>query len=208
MGTAERGGNGASVPCGDCTACCTSSQFVHVAPDEVDTISRIPAGLLFQAPGLPRGNLVLGYDDKGHCPMFVDGGCSIYEDRPRTCRSYDCRVLPAAGVELDDADKALITERTRRWRFDFPTTQDHQLHAAVHAAATFLRDHADELPAGAVPRHPTQLAFLAVRIHHVFLDDVFLDDVFLDDVVDSGDRSPPTPPLAVVEAALRRARTG
>ena len=61
------------VPCGSCTACCTSGQFVHIAPDEVATIAAIPAPLLFPAPGAPPGHVLLGYDENGHCPMLIDG---------------------------------------------------------------------------------------------------------------------------------------
>ncbi|MFI5042361.1 MAG: YkgJ family cysteine cluster protein, partial [Acidimicrobiales bacterium] len=86
---ALRGERGSEVPCGGCTACCTSSQFVHIAPDETDTLSHIPAELLFRAPLLPPGHVVLGYDERGRCPMLVDARCSIYEHRPRTCRTYD-----------------------------------------------------------------------------------------------------------------------
>src|SRR5437868_3481590 len=82
---ALRGEHGSDVPCGACTACCTSSQFVHVEPDETDTLSRIPAELLFPAPRLPRGHMLMGYDERGHCPMLIEGKCSIYEHRPRTC---------------------------------------------------------------------------------------------------------------------------
>jgi len=160
---------GARVPCEECTGCCTSSQFIHIAPDEVETISHIPRPLLFPAPDLPKGNVLMGYDSNGHCPMFLDQRCSIYEYRPRTCRSYDCRVFPAAGMELRDDDKADIVERTRRWAFDFPTSSDRIMQAAVRAAATFLQEHTRELPEGLLPRNSTQLAFLAVKIHHVFL---------------------------------------
>jgi Fe-S-cluster containining protein len=186
---------GAVVPCGDCTACCTSSQFVLIEPDETETKARIRPELLFPAPGLPRGNVVLGYDGHGHCPMFVDGRCSIYEHRPRTCRTYDCRVFPAAGVEPDEGDKAEILRRTRRWRFDSPTPLDTTLHAAVQAAAAFLRDHARDWPDGLVPRHPTQLAFLAIEVHEVFL----ADDA-------AGTTHLVTPPADVVKSAVRRAR--
>jgi Fe-S-cluster containining protein len=196
IGRAHREGAGVDVPCGGCTACCTSSQFVHIAPDETQTLSRIPAELRFPAPGLPRGHVVLGYDEHGHCPMLVDGLCSIYEDRPRTCRSYDCRVFPAAGLEPDDADKARIVERTRRWKFDTPTRRDETLHAAVRAAATFLQAHAGDWPDGAVPRQPTQLAFLAIEIHHVFLDDDR----------DAAQLRLVSPPFDVVASAVRRAR--
>src|SRR5665647_3042565 len=86
-------GQRSDVPCGTCTACCRSAQFVHIGPNETATLARIPAELLFPAPGLPAGNVLLGYDELGNCPMLVDDRCSIYEDRPRTCRVYDCRVL-------------------------------------------------------------------------------------------------------------------
>src|ERR1700680_3946260 len=83
MQRAIRGERGSDVPCGGCTACCTSSQFIHIAPDETDTLYRIPAELLFSAPRLPRGHVVLGYDERGHCPMLIDNRCSIYQHRPR-----------------------------------------------------------------------------------------------------------------------------
>jgi Fe-S-cluster containining protein len=160
-------GDQVAVPCGDCTACCTSSQFVHVGPDERETLARIPRALLFAAPGLPKGHMVMGYDDHGHCPMFVDGACSIYEHRPRTCRTYDCRVFPAAGVEPDGPAHSAIAARARRWRFEMSTPADAALHAAVRAAASFLRDNASRLP---VPTNPTQLAYLAARVHDLFVD--------------------------------------
>ena len=156
---------GAGVPCGTCTACCTSSQFVHLAPDERETLARIPEALLYPAPGLPKGNVVLGYDERGHCPMFRGGACAIYEHRPRTCRTYDCRVFPAAGLEPDG--RPAIVERVRRWRFDESRSDDRVMRAAVHAAAAFLQANAGALP---VPGNPTQLAYLAVRLRGLFLD--------------------------------------
>lgn len=159
-------------------------QFVHIGPEETETLDRIPPAPLFRAPGLPKGNVVMGYDERGHCPMLVDGGCSIYEHRPRTCRTYDCRVFPAAGLEPED--KARIFERVRQWKFDVSGPEDERRRSAVTTAATFLREHAGRLPEGLVPRNATQLAFLAVRIHDVFLLDA-------------------APPLAVVVATVRRA---
>jgi Fe-S-cluster containining protein len=128
----------ADVPCGSCTACCTSSQFVHIEPDEVDTLARVPAELRFPAPRLPAGHVLLGYDERGHCPMLVDGACSIYEHRPRTCRTYDCRVFPAAGVEIDDDRQRAIASRARRWHFDLTTARDRQEAAAVRSAAASI----------------------------------------------------------------------
>lgn len=168
---AVRGERGADVPCGDCTGCCTSSQFVHIGPDETDTLAHIPRRLLFPAPGLPRGHVLMGYDERGHCPMLRDGRCSIYAHRPRTCRTYDCRIFPAAEVAVDEPAKSAIAARTRRWRFEFPTDDDRQRQRAVRAAAAFLRAHGALLPATVAPRTATQLAVLAVEIHRAFLDD-------------------------------------
>ena len=117
------------VPCGACTACCTSSQFVHIEPDETETLAHVPAALRFPAPGLPKGHVVLGYDERGHCPMLVDGACSIYEHRPRTCRTYDCRVFAVTGVEPEG--QPAIAARVREWRFEI---DDRERWDAVRAA--------------------------------------------------------------------------
>ena len=169
MQGAIRGENGSDVPCGGCTACCTSSQFVHIEPDETDTLSHIPQELQFPAPGLPHGHVLLGYDGRGHCPMPVDNHCSIYEHRPRTCRTYDCRVFPAAGVGIDDDDQTLIDRQARRWEFSFPTPAERTQLDAVRAAATFLQEHTDVFPSGTAPATATQLAVLAIELHHFFL---------------------------------------
>ena len=67
----QSGTGATAVPCGVCTACCRSSMFIHINPEETQTIPRIPRALLFDAPGLPKGHLVMGYNDKGHCPILV-----------------------------------------------------------------------------------------------------------------------------------------
>lgn len=129
---ALRGERAAGVPCGTCTACCTSAQFVHIGPEETATLARIPPALLFPAPRMPKGHVLLGYDERGHCPMLADGRCSIYEHRPRACRTYDCRIFAAAGIE---PDQPLIAERSRRWRFGADGTEQR---AAIRAAAASL----------------------------------------------------------------------
>jgi Fe-S-cluster containining protein len=158
---AIRGERDSDVPCDGCTACCTSSQFVHIGPEEAETLARVPAELLFPAPGRPLGHVLMGYDERGHCPMLIDDECTIYEHRPQACRTYDCRVFPAAGVEIDDADKALIAGRARRWQFSYPTGADRTTHEAVRAAASFLAEQGD--------LNETRLAVLAVEIHGAFL---------------------------------------
>jgi Fe-S-cluster containining protein len=188
--------DGASdVPCGSCTACCTASQFVHIAPDEHDALAHIPSALLFPAPRAPRGNVLMGYDEHGHCPMLIDGACSIYEHRPRTCRSYDCRVFPAAGLEPTDADKAEIAERVRRWRFRFADAADEVRHGAVRAAADHLGAHPEVLDERGSPTD-TQRAVLAIEVHEAF---VRCDEA-------TGAVAPVTPSTAEVRIAIDRVR--
>jgi Fe-S-cluster containining protein len=166
MQAAIRGERGSDVPCGGCTACCTASQFIHIAPDETETLARIPKPLLFPAPLMPEGHVVLGHDERGHCPMLVAGRCSIYADRPRTCRTYDCRVFAASGLAAEDG---LIAERARRWRFGFPTGAARRRRDAVHEAAVFIRERPHDLPDGAAPANATQHAVLAVEMHDDFV---------------------------------------
>jgi uncharacterized protein len=158
----------ADVPCGECDACCRSSYFIHVGPEETQTLSRIPRELLFPAAGLPPGNVVLGYDEDGRCPMLKPGGCAIYESRSLTCRTYDCRVSAAAGTA---ADRPAITRQARRWKFDYPTEDDRREHEAVRAAARFVKEHAECFPGGVTPDNPAQVALLAIKVYEVFLTD-------------------------------------
>jgi Fe-S-cluster containining protein len=157
------GGN-VDVPCDGCTACCTSSQFVHIGPDETDTLAHIPSELLAPAPRLPAGHVVLGYDSDGRCPMLIDGACSIYAHRPRACRTYDCRVFAATGVEVDAAKPALA-RRVARWRFGHPAPIDRRLHDAVEAAATFIGRDVELAADGMRPRTSAELAVLAIAVH-------------------------------------------
>jgi hypothetical protein len=167
MRAALRGERDADVPCDGCSACCTAAQFVHIAPDETDTLAHIPAGLLFPAPLMPEGHVVIPHDARGHCPMLVAGRCSIYAHRPRTCRTYDCRIFAAADVSPDDD---LIATRARRWRFGYPDADDRELHEAVRSTAVFIRERPGDLPEGvSAPETPTQHAVLAVELHERFL---------------------------------------
>ena len=161
MRAALDGRQDAAVPCGGCTACCTSSQFVHIGPDEADTLAHVPSELLFPAPRMPKGHVLLGYDQHGHCPMLTEDGCSIYDHRPRTCRTYDCRIFTATGLRVDDGDPAKreIAARAGRWRFDVTTDDDRRRRDAVRAAVRSLGTDADATP----------LAVRAIQIHEEFM---------------------------------------
>src|SRR5215211_3696331 len=165
-------GTGSDVPCGGCTACCRASQFVLVGPDERDTLAHIPPELLFDAPLMPPGHVVLGYDRAGRCPLLGEDGCSIYEHRPRACRTYDCRVFPAADVDPDDGDGPVVRQ-ARRWHFELVDATDEAALAAVRAAARFVERHpelADDGRTGgrSAPGPPapsaTRVAVLAVEL--------------------------------------------
>lgn len=139
--------------------------FIHVEPHEEKTIARIPRKLLFAVPGAPKGHLLMGYNEQGHCPMFVEGKCSIYEDRPQTCRNYDCRLFAATGIAADHPE---IDERVRTWRFRYENDSARKKRSALKMAAAFLQDHRDLFPYGSLPTNPAQLATLAVSVYKLF----------------------------------------
>lgn len=160
---------GMNVACGDCRGCCVSSYYVKVRAGETAALARIGAeNLQAGPPGDPEARL-MGYQANGHCLMLRDGNCSIYSDRPETCRSYDCRVFTAAGMNAGP-DKTVINQRVARWRFDYPGETDRAEHRAVTAAANYLRQHPVRFPGGHVPSRPSEVAVLAVKAYTVFLD--------------------------------------
>jgi uncharacterized protein len=112
--------------------------------------------------------VLMSHASNGHCPMFVNGRCSIYEHRPNTCRTFDCRVFTATGV-MPDPDRRAIADRAGRWEFEFADNDENTM-SACQSAADFLRTHEGDLPVGTVPRNPSQIAALAIRLHRLFLD--------------------------------------
>lgn len=154
------------VPCGACNACCRTSHFIHVRPEDWQATRRIPRELLFPAPGLPPGNLVMGYDDTGCCPMLECSKCTIYAHRPTACRTYDCRIYAAAGVEADRAD---IAAQVARWRFSYDSPRDREQQEALEAAVRFIREHPQCLASVDARRDPLRIAVLAVAVHESFL---------------------------------------
>lgn len=155
------------VPCGDCVGCCTSSKFILVRPSDTEAKSSIPKELLFSAPGFPNGFQLMGYDEKGHCPMFKNGKCSIYESRPETCRQYDCRVLAATGAAVED-ESAVIVERVNSWEFSFRDSNSLGMAKAIKRSMAFLKENSERFPSGYIPRSDSQLAALAIRVHEEF----------------------------------------
>ena len=168
MRTALAGEAGMDVACGDCVGCCTSSYFIKVRAHETATIERIGANNLRPVPETSNGSQLMGFDAQGHCYMFANGGCSIYAHRPVTCRTYDCRVFTAAGMDAGDG-RDVINERVARWRFEYPDADDAREQRAVRAAAAFLRQHPVRFPSGHVPSRAADIAVLAVKSYPVFM---------------------------------------
>ncbi len=137
-------GADSNVACGSCSACCRSSQFILVTDADKAARSVIPAELLFAAPGLPEGNHVMGYDAHGHCPMFGESGCSIYEQRPQACRTYDCRIFTATNIDVGADGHDEIASRAQQWQFD-KDAQSDIAQAAVLAAAEHVTANASAL---------------------------------------------------------------
>ena len=123
---------------------------------------------MFPAPGLPKGHYLLGYDENGHCPMFKDGQCSIYEYRPETCLQYDCRVYPATGIFPDDK-KSQIYKKAKQWSFDLSSSNDLKAFEAVQKASNFIIKYRELFPKTFFPINAPQQAALAIRIHMEFM---------------------------------------
>ena len=89
--------------------------------------------------------------------------------RPETCRTYDCRVFAAAGMNAGP-DKTVINERIARWRFDYPSERDRTNIARSPRPRISCGSIRSAFPAGAVPSRPSEIAVLAVKSYEVFLN--------------------------------------
>lgn len=83
------------VPCGSCSLCC-SLLSPYLTPDEISS-GLYPLSLVTPSEEQLKENkdsgptVVLFRKKDGGCGMLVDGKCSIYEIRPKSCRQFDCR---------------------------------------------------------------------------------------------------------------------
>lgn len=162
-----RGLQDAEVPCGDCTGCCISSYPIPLRPSDRVALERVPDRYL-QLPAAGSAGLArMGYGDDGCCPMLQAGQCTIYADRPRTCRDYDCRIYAAAGLQ-PDGDRPVIQQRVREWRFDMESDFDRDAAAAVRRAAQFILDHHALFPVAVRATSATAVAVLAVKVYPLF----------------------------------------
>ena len=163
-------GEAVDVPCGECRGCCSAGRFIHLTPSDQAAHSAIPKQFLHGAPGMPKGHAVMGYVEEGLCPMLKAGNCSIYSSRPSTCRTFDCRVLTAAGLHIGGKWNERINERVKAWNFSFSSEDSQKRLEAIRNAANFIQQHPAAFPAGRAPSEPTTVAVLAIKVHSVFLN--------------------------------------
>jgi Fe-S-cluster containining protein len=166
---ALRGSTGNRVPCGDCTGCCTSSYSIELRPTDTAALDRIPANARFRSVRSAAANWTVRPSVDGTCPMLSCNRCTIYAQRPQTCLDYDCRVFAAAGIAAGGAQRATINRRVHAWRFQYASDADRRVHAAITAAAAFIRDARAHFPGGTAPLNPLGIAALALRVYPVFL---------------------------------------
>ena len=82
-----------SVPCRPCSACC---HYPGIVVDEKRDLKRLPHLLTERSS---EGELVLQRRPDGACAHLGPHGCTIYDQRSAVCRSFDCRVYAAMGVD-------------------------------------------------------------------------------------------------------------
>lgn len=170
MTASLRSDSGNDVPCGDCVGCCSSSWPIALRASDAKVISKIPAQWLLDPQDAPEGLRYMAYREDGTCPMLTSGRCSVYLDRPQTCRDFDCRLFAAAGIPSAGDNKPLINARIAAWRFSYATPADEAAHQAMRKAAAFLAHPKTRGLAPRLPTSPIALAGLAFKAHRVFLD--------------------------------------
>ena len=120
-------------PCGGCDTCCHSVfNKISLTPEEQTRF----------------GVEYFDMTKTGRCPHMGDKGCEIYEQRPLSCRMFDCRFLAACEVARLEVGgiPALPNEKLKeladKWVFK-PLTDEDRLAAkswvsAINWGATTL----------------------------------------------------------------------
>ena len=84
------------MPCGECNLCC-SILTPYLTPEELNS-GKYPLSLVSPSQEQLRDNPSLGpvmtifrNPITGGCSLLINNRCSIYDDRPISCRQFDCR---------------------------------------------------------------------------------------------------------------------
>jgi len=172
---ALRGQGGTDVPCGECVGCCVSSYYIPLRAGDAQVAAQVPPALLHVTGPADAPQQWMGYGADGHCPMLRDRRCTVYAQRPQTCRDYDCRIFAAAGLPAGDATRRVINERVAAWQFSYDSPAAQNAHQAVTAAAAFIAAHQHDIDGIRFPGGPTGIAVLALKVYGVFLDEALRD---------------------------------
>jgi len=160
-----RGEQQVDVPCDGCVGCCVSSYGIPLRPVDSVALDTVPSRYL----RIPvDGSLArMEHREDGTCPMLESGRCTIYADRPQTCRDYDCRIYAATGL-LPDGERPVIRGRVLEWHFDFPGREDLTQHEALRRAARFILEHAALFPPAVRADSAAAAAVLSVKVWPLF----------------------------------------
>jgi Fe-S-cluster containining protein len=100
-------GDAGPVPCSGCTACC---HYPAIVIDEKLDARRLAH---LRTERSPDGELVLQRGSDGACIHLGVQGCTVYEQRPAVCRTFDCRIFAAMGL----VEHCGPNHKTSHWEF-------------------------------------------------------------------------------------------
>ena len=128
------GSKAADVPCGDCNACC-HEMSVFLEPDEVERYRCVEET---DDAGTRRYRLERNDDDS--CVYLDDqGACSIYDERPRLCRNFDCRPLAYCGIRIGQKEK--LNLGLAHWDLTPRSREDREVLLALDLSRRLFSDH-------------------------------------------------------------------
>lgn len=86
--------------CRDCGICCDGVLFTYVdlTDDEADALAGKGLGIYRDEKGRPVFNL--------RCNRFGEQGCTLYADRPKTCKAYHCDLTRSVMNETISYEEA------------------------------------------------------------------------------------------------------
>jgi Fe-S-cluster containining protein len=98
----------ATVNCGHCTACCRDAPLIVLTegerPEPFDKMVRI---VVECDDGKEKSFWLLPHQPNGDCYYLRDGQCSVYEQRPKMCRTFDCRFIALKPNDFDMSDEVV-----------------------------------------------------------------------------------------------------
>jgi Fe-S-cluster containining protein len=98
--------------CGSCGLCCDGSLFgrVDLEPDEVEPAKRGRLRVLRSEKGFEQPCAALSPSEHG----LAERHCSVYEDRPRSCRRFTCRLYERHRRDGGSVEERLAVVRRVR----------------------------------------------------------------------------------------------